>query len=443
MTRPGDALPRLEWGELTPGLQDLLGPRVERLGYLGEFFRVTAVQPDALAAFVEFTEALKRALPEELTEVIALSLAARTGNAYERHQHERLCLALGLERGWIADVLSLSPTAATRLTDRERAVQALSLAIVDSLDRGGHPRGRRSARRGRRHARSRRGRRGPADRRPLPRALGGGPNPPARPPGRLATRLHDMNGHDMNGRDVSDPRWLTEADVVSLLDLPTAMAAIEAAFAAEAADAAFPLDKTHVGFAHGHGLHALGGVLEPAGVAGTKTWVHTGGGASPLLVLFDTADGRLLAVVEAFALGQLRTGAVSGIATARLARPDAAVLAVVGAGRQALAQVAAVVAACSISQVRVFSPRAESREALAQRVDAELGVAAVAVSTVEDADRVRGRRHTRDARRPNRSSAANISRPARMSMPSVRSPSSAPNSSPGSSRAATSWSATA
>lgn len=137
MTRPGDALPRLEWDELTPALQDLLGRRVERLGYLGEFFRVTAVQPDALAAFVEFTEALKGALPEELTEVIALTLAARTGNTYERHQHERLCLALGLERGWIADVLSLSPTAATRLTDRERAVQALSLAIVDSLAAAG------------------------------------------------------------------------------------------------------------------------------------------------------------------------------------------------------------------------------------------------------------------------------------------------------------------
>jgi Carboxymuconolactone decarboxylase family len=137
MTRSGDALPRLEWDELTPVLQELLSQRVERLGYLGEFFRVTAVQPDALAAFVEFTEALKRALPAALTEVIALSLAARTGNAYERHQHERLCLALGFEHRWIADVLSLSPTGATSLTDRERAVQALSLAIVDSLAAGG------------------------------------------------------------------------------------------------------------------------------------------------------------------------------------------------------------------------------------------------------------------------------------------------------------------
>jgi alkylhydroperoxidase family enzyme len=137
MTHPGDALPRLEWDDFTPTLHDLLRPRVERLGYLGEFFRVAAVQPDALAAFVGFTEALKDALPVELTEVIALTLAVRTGNAYERHQHERLCLALGFERSWILDVLAVSPATTGQLTDRERAVQALSLAVVDLLATAG------------------------------------------------------------------------------------------------------------------------------------------------------------------------------------------------------------------------------------------------------------------------------------------------------------------
>jgi hypothetical protein len=137
MTHPGDALPRSEWDDFTPTLQDLLRPRVERLGYLGEFFRVAAAQPDALAAFVGFTEALKDALPAELTEVIALTLAVRTGNAYERHQHERLCLALGFERSWILDVLAVSAATTGQLTDRERAVQALSLAVVDSLATAG------------------------------------------------------------------------------------------------------------------------------------------------------------------------------------------------------------------------------------------------------------------------------------------------------------------
>ena len=102
-------------------------------------------------------------------------------------------------------------------------------------------------------------------------------------------------------------------------------------------------------------------------------------------MLFDTGDGRLLAVIEAFALGQLRTGAISGIATHRLARADAAVLGIVGAGRQAMAQVAAVVAARPIREVRVFSLHAESREALARRVQEELGVRAVAADGLEGA----------------------------------------------------------
>ena len=130
----------MEWDDFTPRLQDLLRPRVERLGYLGEFFRVSAAQPDALAAFVEYTEALKDALPPELTEVIALTVAGRTGNAYERCQHERLCLALGMEAPWIVDVLSLSPGRATLLSHRERAVQALALAIVESLATAGSAR---------------------------------------------------------------------------------------------------------------------------------------------------------------------------------------------------------------------------------------------------------------------------------------------------------------
>jgi ornithine cyclodeaminase len=126
-------------------------------------------------------------------------------------------------------------------------------------------------------------------------------------------------------------------------------------------------------------------VLEQQGVAGTKTWAHTGGGAAPLLLLFDTSDGQLVAVIEAFALGQLRTGAISGIATARLARADAAVLAVVGAGRQAMAQVAAVAAVRPLREVRVFSLHAERREALAERVERELGVAAVATAALAEA----------------------------------------------------------
>ena len=97
-----DKVPRLEFDELDRDLADALRPRVERLKYLGEFFKVMGHNPEVLRPFMEMTEALKAALPENLTEVGALTVAGALGNDYERHQHERLCEKLGFARSWIA-----------------------------------------------------------------------------------------------------------------------------------------------------------------------------------------------------------------------------------------------------------------------------------------------------------------------------------------------------
>ena len=126
---------RLGFGQLDPSLQALLHPRVERLGYLGEFFRVAAHQPEALAAFVDLTEALKASLPAKLTQLVALTVSCETGNAYERDQQERLSVKLGLELDWIVDVERLAPSRATILDATERGVQALVLAMVRTVGR--------------------------------------------------------------------------------------------------------------------------------------------------------------------------------------------------------------------------------------------------------------------------------------------------------------------
>jgi alkylhydroperoxidase family enzyme len=123
---------RLGMGELPPALAEALRPRVERLGYLGEFFQCAANVPDALLAFDVFTAALKRALPDHISEVVALTVATRLGNAYERHQHERLCRRMGLGDAWIEAVERLEPDA---LDGAERTVQHLALAM---LERHGH-----------------------------------------------------------------------------------------------------------------------------------------------------------------------------------------------------------------------------------------------------------------------------------------------------------------
>lgn len=104
-----EAIKRLTLDELRPDLALSLKARVERLGYLGEFFRIAGHQPDALIAFQQYTEASKGDLDKRHVELIALTVAAVVGNAYERHQHERLSIRSGFGQDWVKAVEMLNP----------------------------------------------------------------------------------------------------------------------------------------------------------------------------------------------------------------------------------------------------------------------------------------------------------------------------------------------
>ncbi len=169
------------------------------------------------------------------------------------------------------------------------------------------------------------------------------------------------------------PLWIGERDVQ--LDLGSAIALLRKAMNRQAGGGARNMDKTHVQWPGGT-MHAIGAVFTDSALLGVKTWAHTPKGATPLEILWDAETGKLLAVIEAFAMGQLRTAGMAGLATDCLAAPDADVLAICGTGKQALAQVAAVAAVRPLRLVRVTSPNAEHREAFAARVTKELGIRA-------------------------------------------------------------------
>jgi len=185
----------------------------------------------------------------------------------------------------------------------------------------------------------------------------------------------------------SEPIWLTEADVAALMSLPEAIECVEQALTFEARGDAPAMAKTFVAW-EGGTLHALGGVIGESAIAGTKTWVHAGG-AEPLLPIWDSGSGRLRGVLEAFVLGQLRTASISAIATRWLARPGAHTMAIIGTGKQAFAQVAAVAAVRRLHQVRVFSPTPAHRAAFAQRL-ADEGFGFEVVETASVAAAVAG-----------------------------------------------------
>lgn len=130
---------RIPFEKLGAPLQDQLRARVERLGYLGEFFQVFANEPESLFTFNAFTEALKKALPDKLTEVVALTVATRAENQYELNQHVRLSLKLGFGDEWVKAVCDLDPSHASQLSSSEVAVQKLVLSCLDAFGQGADP----------------------------------------------------------------------------------------------------------------------------------------------------------------------------------------------------------------------------------------------------------------------------------------------------------------
>jgi alanine dehydrogenase len=180
-----------------------------------------------------------------------------------------------------------------------------------------------------------------------------------------------------------DPIWITEEEVCGLIDMGDAIAALERGLSLEAAGKAENMVKTHVLWDGGHTMHSIGAVFPD--IVGTKSWAHTEGGATPLLTLWDKHGGNLLAIIEAFALGQLRTGGISGVAAKALSKRDARTMALIGSGRQSMTQLASVAAVRELAEVRIFSPTPANRQSFIEKAKAALGLNLVAADSVASA----------------------------------------------------------
>jgi alanine dehydrogenase len=184
------------------------------------------------------------------------------------------------------------------------------------------------------------------------------------------------------------PIYLTEADVGQLVTVKDAIATLEALFATWGQPSTSNLPRQRARLAGG-AFNLMGAAYGAKGVHGLKAYSGVEGAQFHTL-LYSSRDGKLKAIIEADLLGQMRTGAASGVATKLLANADAHTLAVIGTGKQSRTQVAAVCAVRPITRVKVFSRTAEHREAYARSVEKELGVevrpASSAQACVAEAD---------------------------------------------------------
>ena len=167
--------------------------------------------------------------------------------------------------------------------------------------------------------------------------------------------------------------YLTEQDVTSLLTMPDTLASVETAFKAQATGDATnePRRRVRVNNAI---LMTMSGAIASLNVFGLKAYSVARGKARFHVSLYDTTTGELLAFIEADKLGQMRTGAASGIATKYLARDDAKTVGIYGTGWQAQSQLAAVCAVRNIESVKVFSRSEEKRNSFSATMSQELGI---------------------------------------------------------------------
>jgi ornithine cyclodeaminase/alanine dehydrogenase-like protein (mu-crystallin family) len=169
------------------------------------------------------------------------------------------------------------------------------------------------------------------------------------------------------------PLYLTEAQVADLLTPADALESVEGSLMRLAAGAVEVVPRKRVRL-EGGAFAVMSAVDRELGLAGLKSYAWLEDGTPFVVVLFDTDKAELAAVIEADKLGQLRTGAASGVAAKHLAREGASSLGVIGCGWQARSQVACIREAVpSIESVVAYCRNEERLRTFCKEVGAEPG----------------------------------------------------------------------
>ena len=179
---------------------------------------------------------------------------------------------------------------------------------------------------------------------------------------------------------------LTEDEVGALLPMSAALEAVEESFRSLGAGEAQNQPRRRVRVRGGM-LHNMSASYPSGQVLGIKAYATVRGRANFLVVLWDSQTGEAKALIEGDRLGQIRTGAASGVASKHLARPGAEVLGMIGTGWQARSQVEAICTALPIKQVRVFGRDEERRRAFCEELARVTGVEIVPAASAEAAVR--------------------------------------------------------
>lgn len=178
---------------------------------------------------------------------------------------------------------------------------------------------------------------------------------------------------------------LTEADVRSLLTMPIALDAVEESLRQQGNSQAVLHPRRRIRLPDNALLNYMAAGDPVRGYIGMKLYTVVRGVARFVVPLFRSTTGEMAALIEADALGQIRTGAASGVATKYLANKGATTACVIGTGYQARTQLEAVAAVRKLTRVRAFGRDRQRRETFCREMSEKIGVSVEPATSGEEA----------------------------------------------------------
>jgi ornithine cyclodeaminase/alanine dehydrogenase-like protein (mu-crystallin family) len=180
--------------------------------------------------------------------------------------------------------------------------------------------------------------------------------------------------------------YLSNDDVRSLLTYEDCVKVIDDLFRHEAEGNAENFPTTSLNLPKGFHRTKVGGAYG-FGAYGLKTYGRVPGpvGVRYLVLLYSTKDGSFEAIMDAKDLGEIRTASVSAVGANHMARKNATKIGIIGTGREARGQIAAMKSVRDIKQVKCWSRTAENRASFAKDIKEWHGIETIACETAKDA----------------------------------------------------------
>jgi ornithine cyclodeaminase/alanine dehydrogenase-like protein (mu-crystallin family) len=180
---------------------------------------------------------------------------------------------------------------------------------------------------------------------------------------------------------------ISESEVRILLTMPMAVDAVEEISRKQASSEVVVHPRRRFEFPGGSFFHYMAAADYGARYVAMKQYTYVRGKLRFLVPLYEVATGELVALIEADYMGQLRTGAASGVATKYLARRDARVAAIIGTGGQAKTQLEAIATVRKLDSVNVFGRDARKRDGFCSEMSQRIGIPVRAAGSASEAVR--------------------------------------------------------